>query len=257
MSSLPAPPSLDASDFLSIGDRLGGKKIDAAIDRARTSSIPAQGTQTGGFSPSYQHLSHIPLFPLYHASQTEALEKAQSQKERKLKYYQPPTKENPGTKLLFSAMSALGGGANPMSMKKWENRLKGVGAVTTQWTMEQSHGLVFTRWTAPGGEVWFIDMLEWKAAVGGSQIFVKVGREGVTYRVFGETVKGKVGKCWTKRFWKARECDGVVWVRGDGEEVQMEVVARIERPCAAMEARASFKIFDKQWVVPVVSGGAC
>lgn len=58
-------PSLDVSDFLSIGDRLGGKKIDSAIENAQNAGIPQQGSQTGGYSPSYAHLSHIPFFPLY------------------------------------------------------------------------------------------------------------------------------------------------------------------------------------------------
>jgi hypothetical protein len=78
------PPSLDASDILSIGDRLGGKKIDNAIERARTSGIPQQGEQTGGYNAKYAHFSHIPLFPLYRPEQLHALAHVQQRKEKVL-----------------------------------------------------------------------------------------------------------------------------------------------------------------------------
>lgn len=110
--------------------------------------IPQQGAQTGGYSPSYIHLSHIPLFPLYSSAQLDALGRRQHLKELKLSHTPPPLEVKTSDKLLLSAMSALPGGTNPLSVKKWVRRLQGFGAVTLQKSMEQTHTLMFTRWTA-------------------------------------------------------------------------------------------------------------
>ncbi|KAE8447306.1 hypothetical protein EG329_010864 [Mollisiaceae sp. DMI_Dod_QoI] len=262
------PPSLDVSDFLSVGDRLGGKRIDNAIENARSSSIPIQGAQTGGYSPTYTHLSHIPLFPLYHSSQTIALQQQEARKQKKLTYVKPPMQQSAGTKLLFTVMTHLSGGANPMSMAKWENRLKGVGAVQMQKSMEQTHALVFTRWMVPPSspsvsgvtseqDIWFMDVLEWRGEHGAA-VYAKTGKDRVSFQTLGKVVKEqKVGKTWIKRFLGGEKgkCEAVAWVKGVGEEVQMEIVARIQRPCARMEARASLKVFEKEWHVPVVAMG--
>ncbi|CZR53641.1 uncharacterized protein PAC_03521 [Phialocephala subalpina] len=248
------PPSFDASDFLSIGDRLGGKRIDNAIERTRVSSIPIQGAQSGGYAPAFAHLSHIPLFPLYHEKQNIALEKQEYRKQQQLQYVKPPMQQSAGTKLLFSVMSLLGGGGNPMSVAKWENRLKGVGAVQMQKSMEQSHSLVFTRWSLPpsnGQDVVFVDVLEWRANHGAA-VYIKVSRQ-LTFRTVGKEKELKVGKTWSKRFLSGEKgrCDAVSLLEGV-EERELVVVARIERPCAGLEARESLKVFEKEWVVPVV-----
>jgi hypothetical protein len=123
-------PSLDVSNFLSIGDLLGGKKIDNTIENARYAGIPQQGSQTGGYSPSYAHLSHIPLFPLYCDAQLEVLAKCQQRKEHTLSHVPPPQQVSTKDKLLMSAMTHLSGGVNPLSMKKWERRFQGASAIT-------------------------------------------------------------------------------------------------------------------------------
>jgi hypothetical protein len=138
-------PSLDVSDLMSIGDHLGGKKIDNAIERARYAGMPEQGEKTGGYADSYTHLSHIPIFPLYSKSQLDALAKIQHNKERQLSYVPPPQKVKTSDKILLTAMSSLSGGANPLRVKKWERRLQGAGAITMQKSMEQTHVLMFTR----------------------------------------------------------------------------------------------------------------
>lgn len=251
-------PSLDPSDFLSIGDRLVGKKIDNAIENARYAEIPQQGAQTGGYSPSYIHLSHIPLFPLYSSAQLDALGRRQHLKELKLSHTPPPQQVKTSDKLLFSAMSALsGGGTNPLSVKKWERRLQGFGAVTHQKSMEQTHTLMFTRWTIPNPgstEVWFVDVLEWRGASQktGAQVYLKTGKMA-SVKTLGDVIKDrKANKTWTKRFMNFDYCEAVSFVGEDGSEVPMEIVARIERPCAGMEARESLKSFDKEWIVPLV-----
>lgn len=248
-------PSLDLSDFMSIGDRLGGKKIDNAIENAHHAGIPQQGEQTGGYSASYAHLSHIPLFPLYSQSQLDALNKIQHLKERKLSHVPPPQKVKTRDKILMTAMSHLSGGANPLSVKKWESRLQGAGAITMQKSMEQTHFLVFTRWAIPESkEIWFVDVLEWRSGnkCAGAQVYLKTGKIA-SVKALGEVIKDrKANKTWTKRFMNWDCCEAVSFVGEDRGEVPMEIVARIQRPCAGVEARESLKAFDKQWIVPVV-----
>ena len=248
-------PSLDASDFLSIGDRLGGKKIDNAIEKARYAGIPEQGSQTGGYAPTYAHLSHIPLFPLYSGAQLDALGKIQKRKEQKLKYVPPPVEVKTTDKILLTAMSHLSGGANPLSAKKWERRVQGAGAITAQWSMQQRHVLMFTRWTIPGSdEIWFVDVLEWRAGKekGGAQAYLKLGKQA-TIKTLGNLIKDrKANKTWTKRFMNWDHCEAISYVGADLKEVPMEIVARIERPCAAAEAKESLKQFEKEWIVPVL-----
>lgn len=172
--------------------------------------------------------------------------------------------QSAGVKLLFSGMSLLTGGANPMSMAKWENRLKGAGAVQAQKSMEQTHSLVFTRWSLPPSasppSIPFIDVLEWRANHGAA-VYVKISHAGLAFKAVGKEVKGlKVGKTWSKRFLSGEKgrCDAVSLMSDEGaggEDREMVIVARIERPCAGMEARVSLKIFEKEWIVPVVAMG--
>jgi hypothetical protein len=248
-------PSLDVSDFMSIGDHLGGKKIDNAIENARHAGIPEQGSQTGGYAATYAHLSHIPLFPLYSGAQLIALEKIQSRKEQTLKYVPPPVQVKTSDKILMTAMSHLSGGANPLSVKKWERRLQGASAITSHRSMQQTHVLMFTRWTIPESkDIWFVDVLEWRAGndKAGAQAYLKLGKQA-SIKTLGDLIKDrKANKTWTKRFMNWDHCEAVSFVGENSTEVPMEIVARIERPCAAAEARVSLKQFEKEWVVPVV-----
>lgn len=223
-------PSLDASDLMSIGDHLGGKKIDNAIESARYAGIPEQGEQTGGYVANYAYLSHIPLFPLYSPAQLDALAKIQERKERKLSFVPPPQKVSTQDKIAMAAMSHLSGGANPLSVKKWERRLQGVGAITAQRSMQQTHTLMFTRWAIPGSkEVWFVDVLEWRGAgkLAGAQVYLKTGKMA-SVKTLGDLIKDrKANKTWTKRFMNRDCCEAVSFVGGDKSEVPMEIVARV------------------------------
>lgn len=253
------PPSLDASDFMSIGDRIGGKKIDNAIEKARYGGIPQQGEQTGGYAETYANLAHIPLFPLYSQAQLMALEHIQKRKEKKLSYVPPPIKQTGMEKGAMMIATHLGGGVNPLSMKKWENRLAGVGAVQMQQSMEQTHSIVFTRWMIPNiADIWFVDVLEWrgKSEKAGAQIYVKSGKQA-SLRILGKDIKElKANKTWTKRWMSFDYCEAVSCMREDKSEVPMVIIARIQRPSAGVEARTSLKDFDKKWIVPLVQNPA-
>ena len=50
---------------ISILNKLPTKRIDAAITAAAVSGIPERGEQSGGYTPTYAHFSHLPLLPLY------------------------------------------------------------------------------------------------------------------------------------------------------------------------------------------------
>lgn len=150
----------------------------------------------------------------------------------------------------------LTGGVNPLSVKKWENRLVGVGAVAKQRLQEQSSMLVFTRWIVPmkgegqkGDEVWFIDVLEWRAKMG-AKVYLKTGKD-VAFKALEKSVKKRqAGKLWKSAFFNTKVCEAITWVGENGQEVKMEIVASIERTCAPLEAHASLKVFDKEWSVP-------
>jgi hypothetical protein len=258
MASNFEPPCLDATDILSIGDKLGGKRIDNAIERARSSGIPQQGAQSGGYSLSYLHLSHIPLFPLYSPAQLHELAKIQTRKEVKLSYVAPPQRVNPGAKIAMMVVTTATGAANPLSVQKWENRLKGAGAVAMQKSMEQSCFIIFTRWALPPlylGEsevIWFVDVLEWRgdSKRKGAQCYVKCGRR-CKLEVLEQVVEVKENKAWSKRWMNFKYCETVALVTGE-EKVDMEIVARVQRNAAGVEARTSLEGFEKEWVVPVV-----
>jgi hypothetical protein len=177
-------------------------------------------------------------------------------KEHTLSHVPPPQQVSTKDKLLMSAMTHLSGGVNPLSMKKWERRFQGASAITGQKSMEQTQVLMFTRWTIAGSkEVWFVDVLEWRAGKkdGGAQVYLKTGKTA-SVKALGDVIKDrKANKTWTKRFMNWDNCEAVSFVGEDKSEVPMEMVARIERPCSGMEARESLKSFDKEWILPLVS----
>jgi hypothetical protein len=101
--------------------------------------------------------------------------------------------------------------------------------------------------------VWFVDVLVWRTGKSaGAQVYLKTGKMA-SVKVLGDVVKDrKANKTWTKRFMNWDFCDAVSFVGEDKVEVSMEIVARIQRPCAGVEAKESLKAFDKQWIVPIV-----
>jgi hypothetical protein len=151
----------------------------------------------------------------------------------------------------------LSEGANPLSVKKWENRLQGASAVTKQMSMEQTNFIFFTRWMVPESqEMWFVDVLEWRAGSSGrgSQVYIKTGKRA-SLESLGKMIKDqKPNKTWSKRFFNFDLCEAISFIAEDGTKVPMEIVARIQRSASGVEARESLKTFDKDWIVPLVQG---
>lgn len=89
----------------------------------------------------------------------------------------------------------------------------------------------------------------------GANVYLKTGKE-VGFKTLGESVKKrrarKLWKLWKKAFFNTKICEVVTWVGENGQELEMEIVARIERTCAPLEVHASLKGFDKEWSVPTV-----
>ena len=170
-------------------------------------------------------------------------------------------------KATLSVMGHLSGGANVVSVKRWERRLVGAGVVTANRMMEQHKLIVFTRWTMTPmqGTPWFVDLLEHRmldhgSKMGGNVVMLKAGLASsgakkdskVTLKLLKTDAKGlKSQKLWTKR-WNFDPCEMVTFVGDDGKEVPMEIVVRIQRTCSSLEAGEVQKRFSKQWVVPVL-----
>ena len=265
-SITPSGPSAD-----SILKKLPTKRIDAAITAAAASGIPEQGEQTGGYTPTYAHFSHLPLLPLYSQAQNDILVKQQAIKDRRVGHMDAndPDKLLTGSeKATLKVMGHLSGGANVVSVKRWERRLVGAGVVTAGKLMEQHKLIVFTRWTMPTmqGTPWFVDVTEHRfldgsgSKMGGNVVMLKAGlapsnakKDGkVTLKLLKTEAKGlKSQKLWTKR-WNFDPCEMVTFVGDDGKEVPMEIVVRLQRPCSTLEAQEVQKRFSKQWVVPVL-----
>jgi hypothetical protein len=252
-------------------NKLPTKRIDAAISAAAETGIPEQGEQTGGYTPTYAHLSHLPLFPLYSQAQHDILAKQQAIKETHVKEMDAndPDKLLSGSQKGFlSVMGLLSGGAGIVSAKRWERRLIGARVVTSNKFMEQNILIVFTRWIMPTtqGTPWFVDVLEHQflksnsKKTSGSTVLLKVGLtpsgpkqdSKVTLKLLETDTKGlKSQKLWTKRS-KSGPCEAVTFIGDDGKEVPMEIVARLQRACSMLESQEVWKRFDKQWVVPVL-----
>jgi hypothetical protein len=270
-----APTDLSPSPW-SILNKMPTKRLDAAISRAAEQGIPEQGAQLGGYAPQHQHLSHIPLFPLYSQEQQQLLARQQTNKERLVKHMDkndPDKNLTSGQKMFMNVMGHVSGGANIVSMKRWERRLQGANVIGTNSLMKQNKLVVFTRWAVPalpGGEcqgaTWFVDVLEhrildtaWGSTankMGGNVVMLKMGiQESVAKKVNLQLLKTeakglKTQKTWTKRI-NYDPCDAITFV-GESQILAMEIVARIQRACSSLEAHEIQKRFDKQWLVPVV-----
>jgi len=264
-SFAPSGPSPD-----SILNQLPTKRIDAAITAAAEADIPEQGEQSGGYNPAYAHLSHLPLFALYSQAQQDLLAKQQARKQWKVERMDandPDKLFSSRDKAALSVLGHLSGGANIVSMKRWERRLQGAGVVTANMVMQQKQVAVFTRWTMPNtqGTPWFVDVLEYRlldqrSKMGGNPVSLKVGlppsgtkkESKATLKLLKTDAKGlKSQKLWTKR-WNFDSCEAISFVGDDGREVPMEIVARLQRPCSSLESHELQKRFDKQWIVPVL-----
>ena len=174
-------------------------------------------------------------------------------------------------KATLSVMGHLSGGANIVSVKRWERRLVEAKVVTANRMMEQHKLIVFTRWTMTPmqGTPWFVDVLEHRfvdnasnmgSKMGGNVVMLKAGLASsgakkdskVTLKLLKTDAKGlKSQKLWTKR-WNFDPCEMVTFVGDDGKELRMEIVVRIQRTCSSLEALELQKRFSKQWVVPVL-----
>lgn len=255
---------------ISMLNRLPTKRIDAAIAAAAESGIPEQGEQTGGYTPTYAHLSHLPLLPLYSQAQHDLLAKQQARKEllvKRMDATDPDKLLSGSQKATLSVIGFLSGGGSIVGAKRWERRLVGANVITTNKMMEQHKLVVFTRWTIPTmqGTPWFVDVLEHRfldpsGKMGGNVVMLKAGLapsstkkdSKITLKLLKTNAKGlKSQKLWTKR-WNFDPCEGVTFISDDGKEVPMEIVARLQRACGTLEAHEVQKRFEKQWVVPVL-----
>lgn len=181
---------------------------------------------------------------------------------------------NDPDKLLSSSQKAtltvvghLSGGANVVSVKRWERRLVGANVMSSNKMMAQQKLIVFTRWTIPNvqGTPWFVDVVEHRyldpsSKWGGNSILLKVGLapsntekdNKVTLKLLKTVAKGvKSQKVW-KKGWNFEPCEAIILMGDDGQEVPMEIVARIQRACSTLEALEIQKRFKKQWIVPVL-----
>ncbi len=255
---------------ISILNKHPTKRIDAAITAAAESGIPGQGEQTGGYTPTYAHFSHLPLLPLYSQAQNDLLVQQQASKDRRVEHMDAndPDKLLSGSqKATLSVMGHLSGGANIVGVKRWERRLVGAKVVTANRMMEQHKLVVFTRWTMTPmqGTSWFFDVLEHRfldhsSKMGGNVVMLKAGLASssakkdsqVTLRLLKTDAKGlNSQKLWTKR-WNFDPCEVVTFIGDEGKEVPMEIVVRLQRTCSSLEAQEVQKRVSKQWVVPVL-----
>ncbi|KAJ9604057.1 hypothetical protein H2200_011580 [Cladophialophora chaetospira] len=270
-SFTPSDPS-DKSPFTFL-NRLPTKRLDAKITRAAESGIPQQGAQTGGYTPSYLYLSHVPLFPLYSDRQHELLAKEDKHKQLMIKAMNdadPDKKLTGGQKAFLGTIGHLVGAGSIVSTQRWERRLVGSNVMSADSRMKQDKLLIFTRWTVPAppgrqrqGPLWFVDVLEQRydesstsslKSLSGNATMLKVGvADGrkVTLQLLKTEAKGiKTQKMWSKGT-KTDTCEAMTFV-GDNEIVAMEIVARIERTASMVEAMEVRKRFDKEWLVPMV-----
>ena len=105
---------------ISLLNKIPTKRIDAAITAAAQADIPQQGEQTGGYTPSYSHFSHLPLLPLYSQAQNDILFKHQALKNRKVELMDandPDKLLSSSQKATLSVMGHLSGGANIVGVK--------------------------------------------------------------------------------------------------------------------------------------------
>lgn len=264
-----ASDSTSGPSFTSLMNKLPKKRLDAKFAAAAQASLPQQGEQTGGHRTSYGHLSHVPLFPLYSEKQTKIIAQTQAHKDRKVRAMDQadPDKNLTGAqKGVLGVMAHLSGGANPVSVKRWERRLIGTNVDAANRSMEQKICARFTRWTVPSsaGTFWFVDVLEYwhinpdskiaRLAGNCTSVSLKAGlvKDGkAALKLLGLDATGlKSQKTWSKRV-KSEWCDAIVAVGEDGREVEMEIVARIQRACSAPEANELQRRFDKEWNVPI------
>jgi hypothetical protein len=254
---------------MSFLNKLPTKRLDNKIATAAITSVPEQGEQTGGYTAQYAHLSHLPLLPLSSEKADKHRKMHQDHKDRMTKEMHavdPDQKLNGVGKAFMSVMSTLSGGANPVSVKRWERRLVGLNVMSSNMALEENYELVFTRWTLPAttDSPWFVDVLEGhflnpesrRAKLGGCATAVKVGVAKhckVTLKFFDQPVAVEGGKVWTKREKVgAPRCDTIMYLTESGEEAALELVARVQRRCNSVDAGFVFRDFDKEWDVPVL-----
>jgi hypothetical protein len=257
-----------SSNPLSPLNKLPTKQIDARIRQVADSGPVEQGEQTGGFNPAYTHLSHLPLLSLYSDAQTNIMVRQQAGKEQRVRHMDandPDKLLTGGEKAFLNSVGHLTGASSAVGVKRWERRLVGAGLVTKDNLMQQTQLVVFTRWTVPNaqGTPWFVDVLDFTMSnYGMTNNSVKLipglrpsnnKKDGkVTLKLLGTEAKAiKSQKVWSKRYSKEL-CNAITFVNDEGQEVAMEIVARVQRNCSVHEGREVQARFKKGWKVPLL-----
>ena len=217
------------------------KRADKAIAIAAAAEIPEQGEQSGGYSEDWSEYAHLPLLPLYSEQQQALLEKQMDRKQRLVRDMDKsdPDKLLTGTqKALLGVMGHLSGGANTVSVMRFQRRLIGANVASSNLMMKQHKRIVFTRWAVPGVAarefgvgVWFVDVLEHRFVesnnklTSGNVVFVKVGLsptaglKEVSLRLLKTEAKGlRSQKTWRKAL-NSEKCEAVGFVEAGGREV--------------------------------------
>jgi hypothetical protein len=235
-------------------------QIASALNNINTdgNDIQQLALQTSEFPYGYRyvHLCHIPMFPLYGPTDTLALQKAEQRKAEKLSRLKPEMAIK--DKIMMTALSvSAGGGLGVGAHRKFENGMVKLGAKSVQTTMDQNKVCVLTRWAVrPATEqvMFFVDVLEYRFLKGwkGNQLLLKTGKDAPAIRLFKKSVvKGlKPTKTWTK-LWCFEHVDAM-WVISVDKEVEMEIVAREERICSAVESREVQRRFKYEWWIPTL-----
>lgn len=256
--------------FSSLMNRLPTKRLDAKFAAAAAASAPEQGEQTGGYSAGYAHLSHLPLFPLYSEKQQKLMTQKQALKDRMVQDMDdadPDKKLTGGQKTFMGVLANLSGGANPVSAKRWERRLIGMNVASMNMSIEQSMLAIFTRWTVPNSPegIWFVDVFKSLFLDPDRKLAKLSGKGGVSLKAGTDTkstlklLGNNSGVLKSQKFVTVRsklanheQCDTIAVVGEDGREVEMQIVARIQRTCSTTEMAELQIRFQKEWAVPVL-----
>ena len=266
----------NSSSIASLMAKLPGRKIDAYVRSVAEKGKPEQSELEGGYNPTYVHLAHLPLFCLFS-------DKANAYLQKKWDYYVPEscktfgqTKLGVGERAMFAYMDAFSAGPGTVTTMKWTGRaIVSSGSHVATKICEEKNVARFTRWTVPvaaasnlgqGKVPWFVDMVEFHhgdpngklaklAKFNGNSIAVRSGQPGdgkIALKFLDYEPKTlKAQKHWGARFKVKELCEALVLVDG-AAEVQMEIVARVQRRCTVMESVELYKQFEKEWRVPVL-----
>jgi hypothetical protein len=264
----------NSSSIASFMSKLPGRRIDTWMREVAMTGMPERSEMEGGYNPLYVQVAHLPIFSLYS-------DKAEAFLKRKWNDYVPesrkaePPKLNLGAQVLLTGVDLVSSGPGIVSTIKWTGRAIGAEETAVATLMHKQNILArFTRWTIPaaaaadlrqGNTLWFVDMLElyWDpdstrgkmAKTGGNIIAVRSGLPGdgkLTLKMLDfEPKTVKAGGHWSTKYKVKELCEALLLVHGTAE-VQMDVVARVQRRCTVQEHRELIKQFEKHWHVPML-----